>query len=175
MSRLSIRVSTSDRTVYHNKALTINKMASHSPKRSFEVFSDEGEITGSPQSPSKRVRANPDTELWEMITSLPNDQIQSLLYQACTQSESIADLVRCAHAERLADEAACPAENFDRYSEECFHTLNKKFKKLSKSKQFEMMGEICETLSDNREAVMELAGPEKKWETRRNALEVGCG
>lgn len=150
-----------------------NIMASYSPKRSFEVFVEDSSIKSEPQSPSKRPRGDPDHELWDMITSLPSDQTQSLLWQACTQSSSIADLVRSAHAERLADEAARPPVNFDRYSQECWYTLNKKFKKLSGSHQFGMMGDICETLSDNREAVMDLAGQDTRWETRRNALEVG--
>jgi hypothetical protein len=107
-----------------------------------------------------------------MITALPSDQIQALLFQASIQNDAIADLVCTAHAERIAEEAARPPVDFERYAQECWHTLNKKFAKLSCSKQFEMMGDICETLSDNREAVMQLAGPGEKWETRRNAVEV---
>lgn len=148
-------------------------MVSHSPKRSFGVFEEDSSVETESQLSSKRPRADPDHELWDMITNLPSDQTQSLLWQACTQSSSIADLVRSAHAERLAEEASRPPVNFDRYSQECWYTLNKKFKKLSGSHQFEMMGDICETLSDNREAVMDLAGPETRWETRKNALEVG--
>ena len=43
---------------------------------------------------------------------------------------------------------------------------------MPSSKQYEMMGDICEELESAREAILEEAGPNTKWETRRNALEV---
>jgi len=148
-------------------------MAFQSSKRNFDEFTNQIATMSSTQCSPKRVQTEPNPELWDILTNLPTDQIQSLLYQACDQSSLIADLVRSANNERLAREATTPPINFQRYEQECWYTINKKFSKLAPSKQFEMMGDICETLSDNREAVMELAGPDTRWETRRNALEVG--
>lgn len=142
-------------------------------KRKHEDLEDTLNLSSIPTfSPSKRQRADPDPKLWDMIASLPADQTQSLLYQACLQSSSISDLILAANQERIAAEAALPPVNFARYSQACWYTLNKKFAKLSSSKQFDVMGEICEDLSCNREAIMDLAGPDTRWETRRNALEV---
>lgn len=53
--------------------------------------------------------------------------------------------------------------------------MNKKYKSMSCSKQFEMMGEICEVLDESREKIVEAAQPVVRWETRRNALEVRSG
>lgn len=86
----------------------------------------------------------------------------------------MADLVRQAHAEFLTSEEENDEEapvDFSTYYQACWHALNKKFEKLSSSRQFEMMGEVCETLSDNREAVMTIVG-EGGWEGRRDGLEV---
>lgn len=43
---------------------------------------------------------------------------------------------------------------------------------MSSSKQYEMSGDICDELESAREAILEKAGPNTKWQTRRNALEV---
>ena len=43
---------------------------------------------------------------------------------------------------------------------------------MSSSKQYDMTGDICDELESAREAILEKAGPNTKWETRRNALEV---
>jgi hypothetical protein len=80
--------------------------------------------------------------------------------------------VQSAHNARLAEEAARPPVNFDHYSRDCWYTMNKKYKRLSCSKQFEMMGDICQVLDESREAIVAAAGPDVRWETRRNALEV---
>lgn len=43
---------------------------------------------------------------------------------------------------------------------------------MSSSKQYGAIGDICEELELAREAILEEAGQNMKWETRRNALEV---
>ena len=50
--------------------------------------------------------------------------------------------------------------------------MNRKYKRLSCGKQFEMMGDICQVLDESRDAIVETAGAGVRWETRRNALEV---
>lgn len=81
--------------------------------------------------------------------------------------------VQSAYDAHVAEEAARPPVEFDRYSKECWFAMNSKYKSLSCSKQFEMMGDICEVLDESREKVVEAAQPGVRWETRRNALEVG--
>ncbi|KAI9051985.1 hypothetical protein LZ554_004239 [Drepanopeziza brunnea f. sp. 'monogermtubi'] len=151
-------------------------MASKSSKRTYASFSEPYGAASSLLSdrvPSaKRSRRNNEPSLWSQILSLPHPTSQSLLYQICNANPNLAALVQSAHDARLAEEAARPPVNFDHYSRDCWYTMNKKYKRLSCSKQFEMMGDVCQVLDESREAIVAAAGPDVRWETRRNALEV---
>lgn len=107
-----------------------------------------------------------------MITGLQPLEISTILYNICSEDPSRADLVRSAHAARLAEERKRPPTNFDSISKDCWHTLNTKYKRLSCSKQCDVMGDIDDVLNSSITAILEKSGPETRWETRRNALEV---
>lgn len=81
-------------------------------------------------------------------------------------------MVKTAHDAHLAELRAKTPENFDSYSKDCWHTLNMKYQRLSSSKQYNMMDDILGVLDRSRETIMKKAGPETRWETRRNALET---
>jgi hypothetical protein len=148
-------------------------MASNTSKRTFDDFSD---ANGSESSlatalpSSKRPRAEPDPALWDQIYKLPPQTMQKVLYEICMANPSAAAFVHSAHTARLAEEANKPPVNFDYYSKTCWHTLNSKYKRLSGSRQYEAMGDIYSELSDSVEAIMKQAGPDMKWQMRRNAL-----
>ncbi|EKD21796.1 uncharacterized protein L3040_005304 [Drepanopeziza brunnea f. sp. 'multigermtubi'] len=149
-------------------------MASKSSKRTYASFSEpygSSSLLSNPVPSAKRSRRN-EPSLWSQILSLPHPTTQSLLYQICHANPNLAAFVQSAHNARLAEEAARPPVNFDHYSRDCWYTMNKKYKRLSCSKQFEMMGDICQVLDESREAIVAAAGPDVRWETRRNALEV---
>lgn len=67
---------------------------------------------------------------------------------------------------------ALPPVEFDQYSKNCWYTLNKKYARMKGSKQFMLIWEISAELSGGREAIMNEAAPDMRFETRRNALEV---
>ncbi|KAK0113415.1 hypothetical protein ONS95_013672 [Cadophora gregata] len=150
-------------------------MALNNSKRSYESFSEHlgsSSIFSEPSQAFKRPRANIEPSLWNQILSLPHTTIQSLLYQICSANPSLSSFVTSAHDARVAEEAARPPVNFDNYSRDCWYTMNKKYKRLSCGKQFEMMGDICQVLDESRDAIVDAAGADVRWETRRNALEA---
>jgi len=150
----------------------------YSSKRTFDTFAELNGNSSSELS-SKKARSSPDApevlnkvELWNMITALSNETTQSMLFQFCHDNPSLSKHVSAAHQTRLAAERAKPAINFDSYSRECFHALNTKYKRMGGSKQFDMVPDVCEVLESAREAILEKASKDTKWETRRNAMEV---
>ncbi|CAG8972155.1 hypothetical protein HYALB_00009703 [Hymenoscyphus albidus] len=151
-------------------------MPPNSSKRTYDNFSmPNGNEAPSYPSPSKKSRVTSDsdsTPLWEMITGLQPLELSTILYNICSEDPSRADLVRSAYAARLVEERRRPPVNFDYISKDCWHTLNMKYKRLSASKQCDMMGDIGAVLRKSIKSVSEKAGPETRWETRRNALEV---
>jgi hypothetical protein len=147
-------------------------------KRPFDSFQ---EPNGTPQFPSasspKRVRAEADPgisppTLWDMITTLPLATTHSLIFYACSQTPALTTIVQTSYNDLLAAEAAKPEVNFDSYSKDCWHILNKKYARLSGSEQYDVIGDIMEALGESRSAILGAAGPQTRWETRRNALEV---
>jgi hypothetical protein len=72
----------------------------------------------------------------------------------------------------VATKEALPPVDFDQYSKSCQYILNKKYARLKCSQQFMMMGDILEELSNSRKAIWEKAGPDTRFKTRKNALEV---
>jgi hypothetical protein len=156
-------------------------MTSSASKRTFDTFVEPNGTTvlSTSSNSAKKPRTSPDAtpvldkvELWNMVTGLSPTTTQTILFQICHDAPSLSKFVHEAHQTRLAAERAKPAVNFDSYSRECWNTLNKKYKRMSGSKQYEMVGDICDELESAREAILEKAGPNTKWETRRNALEV---
>jgi hypothetical protein len=156
-------------------------MATSASKRTFDTFAEpNGTVPLSTSSNSaKKPRTSLDAapvfdkvELWNMITGLSQTTTQTILFQICHDTPSLSKFVHEAHQTRLAAERAKPAVNFDSYSRECWKTLNEQYKRMPSSKQFEMTGDVCDSLESAREAILEKAGPNTKWETRRNALEV---
>ncbi|KAL2060596.1 hypothetical protein VTL71DRAFT_9237 [Oculimacula yallundae] len=161
-------------TLQQNSAYLL-AMALNNSKRTYENFSEPfgaTSIISEPVSTFKRARQNIEPSLWNQILSLPHTTTQSLLYQICSANPSLSSFVTSAHDARVAAEAARPPVNFDHYSRDCWYTMNKKYKRLSCGKQFEMMGDICQVLDESRDAIVEAAGAGVRWETRRNALEV---
>jgi hypothetical protein len=110
--------------------------------------------------------------LWNMVAALPIEATRTILFQICHDNPSLSSHVQLAHNQRLATERAKPAINFDALSRQCWYTLNRKHKRLSSSKQFDAIDEICEELESARTYIVEQAHADTKWETRRNALEV---
>ncbi|KAF4632085.1 hypothetical protein G7Y89_g6045 [Cudoniella acicularis] len=150
-------------------------MASSSTKRSFDTYAEDdgNEPSSSSTLPlPKKTRSDADPALWDMISSLPPLTTSTILWQICAQDPKLAELVKTAHDSHLAEEASKPPENFDNYSKDCWHTLNMKYKRMSSSKQYNMMGDIVAVLDRSREAIMDKAGPDTRWETRRNALDI---
>lgn len=111
-----------------------------------------------------------------MITSLPASKTNSILYQLCQQNPHLAHVIQTAHQENLmakvAAEATKPAINFDSYSRNCWHALNKEHKGSQSSEQDIAALDVSNELDDARLAIMACAGKGTRWETRRNALEV---
>ncbi|TVY36766.1 hypothetical protein LSUB1_G004128 [Lachnellula subtilissima] len=149
------------------------------PNTSKRTFNDFSEANGTGSSPSnvppssKRSRAaEPNKALWDQICKLSPQTTQNVLYEICMQNPAASAFVQSADTARLAEESNKPSVNFDSYSKSCWHTLNTDYKRLSGSKQYEAMGDIYSVLSNSREAIMKKAGPDTKWGTRRNALEV---
>jgi hypothetical protein len=149
-------------------------MAANPIKRSFESFSGPVFNVSSQLPSSKKTRPNgaPDPALWGMITKLPLLTAQTILWQICSEDPTRAEHVITAHKARLAEEANRPPATFDRYSNACWYTLNKEFIRLSSSALLNAMSRVEEMLDENTAAIMEEAGPDTRWETRRNALEV---
>ncbi|PBP26798.1 hypothetical protein BUE80_DR002268 [Diplocarpon rosae] len=150
-------------------------MALSNSKRTYASYSESfgaSSVLSDPVPTPKRRRANNQPSLWNQILSLPHTTTQSLLYQICNANPALSSFVQSAHNARLAEEAARPPVNFDQYSRDCWYTMNKKYKRLSCRKQFEMMGDVCQVLDESRDAIVGAAGPDVRWETRRNALEV---
>ncbi|TVY73443.1 hypothetical protein LSUE1_G005989 [Lachnellula suecica] len=148
-------------------------MPSNPSKRSYTSFAEAnggGSSLSIASLSSKKARADPSKALWDQICKLPPQTAQRVLYEMCIQNPTASAIVHSAHTSRLAEEANKPPVNFDFYSKECWHTLNTKYKRLCSSKQFDVMGDIYSQLSESREAIMEQAGPDAKWQTRRNAL-----
>ncbi|KAH7327037.1 hypothetical protein BKA65DRAFT_509807 [Rhexocercosporidium sp. MPI-PUGE-AT-0058] len=157
------------------KSAFILAMALNTSKRTYESFSEPfgaSSIFSEPVQTFKRPRQEIVPSLWNQILSLPHTTTQSLLYQICSANPSLSSFVTSAHDARVTAEAARPPVNFDHYSRDCWYTMNKKYKRLSCGKQFEMMGDICQVLDESRDAIVEAAGAGVRWETRRNALEV---
>ncbi|TVY93520.1 hypothetical protein LAWI1_G002990 [Lachnellula willkommii] len=149
------------------------------PNTSKRTFNDFSEANGTASSlsnvlpSSKRSRAaEPNKALWDQICKLPPQATQKVLYEICMQNPTASAFVQSADTARLAEESNKPPVNFDSYSKDCWHTLNTKYQRLSDGKQYQAMGDIYSVLSDSREAIMRKAGPDTKWGTRRNALEV---
>jgi hypothetical protein len=141
---------------------------SHNPsKRTFDSFTE----TNGSSSSSKKPRIDGST-LLNTIRALPTETTQSLLYELSQNDPTIAAKIQDTYSAHLAKLAAKPPINFDSYSKECWYTLNKKYARLRPSQQYGMIGEIMGELSDARTAIMDKAGPETRFETRRNALEV---
>jgi hypothetical protein len=107
-----------------------------------------------------------------MVTALPLATTQAILFQICHDNPSLSASVVEAHNTQLAAERAKPAISFDTYSKSCWYTLNKKYKRKSSSAQYDLVGDVMEELESAREAILEQAHANTKWETRRNALEV---
>ncbi|KAE9366729.1 hypothetical protein N431DRAFT_429535 [Stipitochalara longipes BDJ] len=141
---------------------------SHNPsKRTFDSFTEANGTSSS----SKKPRVNAAT-LLNTIRALPTETTQTLLHEFSQHDPMIAARIQDTFKAHLAKLAAKPPLNFDHYSKECWYTLNKKYARLRPSQQYGMMGDIMGELSDARTAMMEKAGPETRFETRRNALEV---
>lgn len=146
-------------------------------KRPFDNFQESnGTQELSEAASPKRLRADPgiapSPTLWNMITTLPLATTHSLIFYACDQNPSLSATVQTSYNDLIAAEAAKPEVNFDSYSKSCWHTLNKKYARLSGSEQYNIIDEIMEALSESRSAILEQAGPHTRWETRCNALEV---
>ena len=164
-----------DNLPLQERSAYILAMALNNSKRTYENFSEpfgSSSVSFEPYQAFKRPRADIEPSLWNQILTLPHTTIQSLLYQICSANPSLSSFVTSAHDARIAEEAARPPVNFDHYSRDCWYTMNKKYKRLSCGKQFEMMGDICQVLDESRDAIVEAAGAGVRWETRRNALEV---
>jgi hypothetical protein len=142
-------------------------MAYNTSKRTFDSFAEANGTS----SASKKPRTD-SAKLLATIRALPLETTQGLLDRICQEDPRIAVRVQDAYTAHLAKLAAKPPVNFDHYSKECWYTLNKKYARLRPGQQYGMMGDIMGELSEARTAIMEKAGPETKFETRRNALEV---
>lgn len=156
-------------------------MSANTPKRSFDDYADFNASTQESSSAASSKKARPDapephlwgSQLWEMIVKLPQDTTNAILYNACQNDAVASATVQAANRERLASIAATPPVNFDHYSSSCWYTLNKKYARLSGSKQYDAVADIESELSDARDAILQAANvPDARWETRRNALEV---
>jgi len=164
-----------DNLSLHERSACILAMALNNSKRTYDNFSEpfrSSSVSSENFQSFKRPRADIEPSLWNQILTLPHTTIQSLLYQICSANPSLSSFVTSAHDARIAEEAARPPVNFDHYSRDCWYTMNRKYKRLSCGKQFEMMGDICQVLDESRDAIVETAGAGVRWETRRNALEV---
>lgn len=152
---------------------SLTKMPSNSSKRAFDLLDSlNGNELPSRPSPNKKSRVADTTPLWEMITGLQPLEISTILYNICSENPSLTDAVRSAHAARLAEERKRPPAKFESISKDCWHTLNTKYKHMHPSKQFDVMGDIDDVLNRSIASVLKKSGPETRWETRRNALEV---
>lgn len=151
--------------------------SSASSKRTHEVYviSDD-DTPASVATPAKRACLQPDPALWNMITTLSAAKLQSTVYQACQQSPGLVSLIRNAHAEQVAEQAAAeaakPPINFDYYSKSCWHALNSKYRSMGGSRQYDGAYEVSDQLDSVRRSIMKQARNGTRWETRRNALEV---
>ncbi|KAH8669619.1 hypothetical protein BGZ60DRAFT_407925 [Tricladium varicosporioides] len=144
-----------------------------STKRTFDAFADDSAGESSLSIPAqKKTRSDADPAIWDMISALPSLTTSTILWQICLQDPKYAAMVKTAHDAHLAELRAKTPKNFDSYSKDCWHTLNMKYRRISSSKQYNMMGDIIGVLDRSRETIMKKAGPEMRWETRRNALET---
>lgn len=84
----------------------------------------------------------------------------------------IADHIDSKYATKNVAKAAAPSKDFDSYSKSCCHSLNTEHKLLKSSKQFEATGDVVAVLESSRQKIIMEAGPDRVWQTRRNALEV---
>jgi hypothetical protein len=147
-------------------------MALNGSKRTFESFAEaNGPESSSAGASSKKPRAD-DAALLNAILKLPIERIQPILYAICHEDPKYAAVVQSSYKTFLAKEASKPPVNFDHYSKECWYTLNKKYARLSCSAQCDMAGEIESILVDAKNSILEEAGPDTRFETRRNALDV---
>jgi hypothetical protein len=98
-----------------------------------------------------------------MITKLPPVKVQGILWQICSGDDKRTRLVINAHKARLAEEARRPPETFDYHSKACWYTLNKEFRNLSGSKQYNAVGSVTDTTDESVAAIMEKAEPDTRW------------
>jgi len=148
-------------------------MSVNTSKRTFNDFADangSGSSLSTALPSSKRPRAEPNPAVWDQIRKLPPQTTQNVLYEICMANPSATAFVHSAHTARLAEEANKPPVNFDYYSKSCWQTLNFKYERLSCSAQYYMMGYVFPELSHSVDDIMKQAGPDTRWQTRRNAL-----
>lgn len=179
------------------QTINCSTMASSSTKRSHAVYvvSDDDAEAESATSQAKKPKTKgvPFREgpgLWAMITSLPAQTTNQLLYELCqidATGKTVQDRIENLHKADIAAKAAAsaakarakavaeiaaPAVNFDSYSRTCWHALNTEHKRSKSSKQFEAASEVYEVLTSSKDKIMSIAEKGTRWETRRNALEV---
>jgi hypothetical protein len=153
-------------------------MATTTSKRTYGQFAEPNGTNSSLQPTKKpcQTTAIQDPSLLSTVKALDPAAKDVLLIEFALQSAGNKEKVCGAYQTQLkveaAKRAAAPPVNFDHYSKSCWYTLNKTYSRMRPSQQFMMVGDISSELDDARDRILEQAGPDTKFETRRNALEV---